>query len=107
MVKDLVTENVDGGSIYFCEATTNIVRQDKSAKVVCIPVVSIKIGDHCYYGLFGMGASASAIPYTLYQEIMREIAPCELEDIGILNWLIEMSSTQWELSETLKSYVVR
>ena len=28
LVKDLVTENVDGGSINFCEAATNIVRQD-------------------------------------------------------------------------------
>ena len=34
LVKDLVTANVDGGSINFCEAATNIVRQDKSAKVV-------------------------------------------------------------------------
>ena len=83
MVKDLVTENVDGSSIYFCEAATNIVRQDKSAKVVGTPVVSVKIGDHCYYGLCDMGASASAIPYTLYQEIMREIAPCELENIDL------------------------
>ena len=32
---------------------------------------------------YKMGASASAIPYTLYQEIMREIAPCELEDIDL------------------------
>ena len=83
MVKDLVTENVDGSSIYFCEAATNIVRQDKSAKVVGTPVVFVKIGDHCYYGLCDMGASASAIPYTLYQKIMRGIASCELEDIDL------------------------
>ena len=30
-----------------------------------------------------MGASASAIPYTLYQEIMHDIAPIELEDIDV------------------------
>ena len=30
-----------------------------------------------------MGASASAIPYTLYQEIMHDIAPVELEDIDV------------------------
>ena len=60
LVKDLVTESVDGSSIYFFEAATNIVRQDKSAKVIGTPVVSVKIGDHCYYGLCDMGASASA-----------------------------------------------
>ena len=79
LVKDLVVENVDGGSIYFCEAATNIVRQDKSAKVVGTHVVSVKIGDHCYYGLCDMGTSESAIPYSLYQEVMREIAPCEID----------------------------
>ena len=30
-----------------------------------------------------MGASVSAIPYTLYQEIMNDIAPAEIEDIDI------------------------
>ena len=35
----------------------------------------VKIGDHCYHGLFDMGASVSAIPYTLYKEIMHDIAP--------------------------------
>ena len=30
-----------------------------------------------------MGASASAIPYDLYKEIMHDIAPVELEDIDI------------------------
>ena len=72
MVKDLVTENVDGGSINFCEAAINIVRQDNSGKVFGNRVVSVKIGDDCYYGLCDMGASASAIPYTLYQEVMRD-----------------------------------
>ena len=31
LVKDLVTKFFYGGSIYFCEAATNIVRQDRSA----------------------------------------------------------------------------
>ena len=56
MVKDLVTKNVDGGSINFCDAATNIVRQDKSPRVVGTPVISVKIGDHCYDGLCDMGA---------------------------------------------------
>ena len=30
-----------------------------------------------------MGASASVFPYSLYQEVMREIAPCELKDIDL------------------------
>ena len=83
LVKDLVTENVDGSSIYFCEAATDIVRQERSVKIVGTPVVYVKIGDHCYYGLCDMGASQSAIPYSLHQKVMHEIAPCELEDIDL------------------------
>ena len=30
-----------------------------------------------------MGASASAIPYSLYQEVMHDIAPAEMEDIDV------------------------
>ena len=30
-----------------------------------------------------MGSSASAIPFSLYQEIMNEILPCEIEDIDV------------------------
>jgi hypothetical protein len=30
-----------------------------------------------------MGASVSAIPYTLYQEIKKDIAPTEIEDIDV------------------------
>ena len=30
-----------------------------------------------------MGASVSAIPFTLYQEITNDIAPIEIEDIGV------------------------
>ena len=46
-------------------------------------VVSVKIGDHCYNGLCDLGASVSAIPFTLYQEIVDEIAPAEMEDIDV------------------------
>ena len=51
--------------------------------VVGMPVISIKIGDHCYHRLCDMGASASAIPYDLYKEIMHDIAPAEIEDIDV------------------------
>ena len=30
-----------------------------------------------------MGASVSAIPFTLYQEIMHDIAPSQIEDIDV------------------------
>ena len=51
----------------------------KHRPVVGMPVISVKIGDHCYHGLCDMGASASAIPHSLYKEIMHDIAPAEVE----------------------------
>ena len=48
-----------------------------------MPVISVKIGYHCYHGLCDMGASASVIPHALYEEIKNEIAPVELEDIDV------------------------
>src|SRR4051812_23559755 len=51
------------------------------------PFVSVKIGDHNYYGLCDLGSSASAIPNSLYQEIMGEIAPCELEEVDVTIYL--------------------
>ena len=86
MVKDLLEENVDGHVIYFYEEAARIAKPDKKDKhrpVVGMPVVSVKIGDHCYHGLCDIGASVSAIPYTLYQEIMKDIAPGKIEDIDV------------------------
>ena len=48
-----------------------------------MPVISVKIGDHCNHGLCDMGASASAIPHSLYEEIMHDIAPTEIEGIDV------------------------
>ena len=48
-----------------------------------MPVVLFKIGDHCYHGLCDIGASMSAIAYTLYQEVMNDIAPAEIKDIDV------------------------
>ena len=48
-----------------------------------MPVISVKIGDHCYHGLCDMGDSASAIPFSLYVEIMHDIAPAEVVEIGV------------------------
>jgi hypothetical protein len=47
-------------------------------------VLSVGIGDHCYYGLCDIGASSSVIPFELYKEIMYEIAPCELEEVDVV-----------------------
>ena len=48
-----------------------------------MPVVSDKIGYRCYHGLCDMGASVHAIPFTLYQEIMNDITPAEIEDMDV------------------------
>ncbi|KAK1646660.1 hypothetical protein QYE76_064465 [Lolium multiflorum] len=84
IVKDLVTENVEDGHIIFCEDASNIVSHPNKPKQVSVPMLSVRIGDHCYYGLCDIGASVSAIPYELYTEIMHEIGSCELEDIGVV-----------------------
>ena len=70
MVKDLLADNIDGHVIYFCDEAARIARpdnKDKHRPVVGTHVVSVKIGDHCYHGLCDVGASVSAIPYTLYE----------------------------------------
>ena len=84
MVKDLVTENIDGCDIFFCEAASNLVAPNKHHRpIVGTPVVSVNIGEHNYYGLCDLGSSASAMPFSLYQEILNEIAPCEIKDIDV------------------------
>ena len=86
MVKDLLEEDMDGHVIYFCEEAARIAKPDKRDKhrpVVGMPVISVKIGDHCYHALCDMGASVSAIHYTLYEEIMKDIAPAEIEEIYV------------------------
>ena len=35
------------------------------------------------HGLCDVGASVSAIPYTLYNEIINDIAPAEIKDIDV------------------------
>ena len=78
MVKDLLEKDMDEHVIYFCEEAARIAKPDKKDKhrpIVGMHVISVKIGDHCYHGLCDMGASVSAIPYTLYEEIMNDIAP--------------------------------
>ena len=53
MVKDLLVDNIDGHVIYFGDEASRIAKPDKKDKhrpVVGMPVVSVKIGDHCYHG---------------------------------------------------------
>ena len=84
IVKDLVTENVEDGHIIFCEDASNIVSHPSKSRKASVPMLSVRIGDHCYYDLCDIGASISAIPYKLYREIMHEIGSCELEDIDVV-----------------------
>ena len=53
-----------------------------------------------------MGASASAIPHSLYEEIMHDIAPAEIEGMMLqLSLPIEILFHQLGLLEMLKSCV--
>ena len=73
MVKYLLVDNIDGH--------VRIAKPDEKDKhrlVVGMHVVWVKIGDHYYHGLCDIGASVSAIPFTLYQEVMNDIAPDEI-----------------------------
>ena len=61
-----------------------------------MPVISVKIGDHCYHGLCDMGASASAIPIYLYNKIKHDIAPLSWKILmSQLNLPIEILFHQW------------
>ena len=69
MVKDLLVDNIDGHVIYLCDEATRIARPDtknEHRSVVGMPVISVKIGDHCYHGLCyrGLVQVQYLIPYT-------------------------------------------
>src|SRR4051812_43512066 len=84
MVKDLVTSDIEESIISFCVVSTNIVTAKNKGPISGTPVVYIQIGDHNYYGVCDSGSSVSAIPFSLYQEIMYEIQPCDTEDIDVM-----------------------
>ena len=71
ITKDLLVDDIVGHVIYFCSEATRIVEPtrneqdvlDKNKSVVGMPVVSVKIGDHCYHGLCDMGSSVSVTPF--------------------------------------------
>src|SRR3954466_11630613 len=87
MVKDLVTSDIEESTISFCDVSTNIITAKNKGPFSVTPVVSVKIGDHNFYGLCDLGSSVSPIPFSLYQEIMHEIQPCEIEDIDVTTHL--------------------
>lgn len=96
MVKDLLVESIDGHVIYFYEDAARIAKPvrneqyklDKNGRLVGIPIVSVKIGHHCYYGLCNIGASISDVPFYLYQEVMHDISLVEIEEIdGIIKFV--------------------
>src|SRR3954467_12896967 len=57
LVKDLVTSEVEDSTISFCAVCTNIVTTKKKGPISGTPVVSVKMGDHNYYGLCDFGSS--------------------------------------------------
>ena len=70
IVKDLLSDNIDEHVIHFRDEAARIAKpcaKDKHRLVVGMPVVSVRIGDHCYHGLCDLGASVSAIPFSLYE----------------------------------------
>ena len=109
MIKDLLVNNIDGHVIYFCDEASRIAKpegKDKHRPVVGIHVVSLKIGDHCYHGLCDLGASVSAIPFSLYEEIKDEIAPAEIQGIDVTIKLANRDTNhQLGFLEMLKSCV--
>jgi hypothetical protein len=66
IVKDIVTKNVGDEYIVFCEDASNIVSHSSRPRKTSVHVLSVRIGDHCYYGLCDIGASSSVIPFELY-----------------------------------------
>ena len=70
-------------------------------------MLSVKIGEHCYYGLCDIGASTSAFSHALYMEIRKEIEHCELEDIDVVIQLANRETIcPIGIVEMLKFYVV-
>jgi hypothetical protein len=96
IVKDLVTKDVGDEHVIFCEDAINIISHPNRRRKTSAPIISVRIGDHCYYGLCDIGSSSSAIPLELYKEIMHEIGPCELEDIDVVVQLANRE-TVWPL----------
>ena len=55
---------IKDGHIIFCEDASNIVSHPNKSRKTSVPMLSVRIGDHCYYGLCDIGASTSCLLYT-------------------------------------------
>ena len=49
-MKDSVTKNVEDGHIILCKDTSNIVSHPSRTRIASVPVFSVRISDHWYYG---------------------------------------------------------
>jgi hypothetical protein len=74
IVKYLVTKDVGDEHTIFCEDATNIVSHPNRRRKTSVPVISVRIGDHCYYGLCDIGASSSAISLELLEKSCKRLA---------------------------------
>jgi hypothetical protein len=100
IVNDLVTKNVEDEHIAFCEDASNIVSHTSRSRKTSVHVLSVRIGDHCYYGLCDIGASSSAIPYQLYREMMA----CSNSPLGTPRGRYDEYSNKSSLSYKTKVY---
>ena len=57
-------------------------------------VVSVKIGDYCYYGVCDVGVSVSVIFKFLYDEIKDEIVSVEIEFIDVIIQFVNSGKCQ-------------
>ena len=97
MVKDLLAGNIDGHVIYFCDEAARIAKPDEKDKhrlVVGMPVVSVKIGDHCYHGLSDMRVQYP-IPYIKKLCMILHLLRSKILMLQ-LSWLIEILFTSWD-----------
>lgn len=63
VIKDLVTENLDGQVIQHLQAATDTIRNERSMNVVGTPIISVTIGTHDYHGSCDIGSSISVISF--------------------------------------------
>ena len=75
MVRDLLADNIDDHVIYFSDEAARPDTKNKHRPVVGMPVISVKLGDHCYHGLCDMGASTSAIPFSYMKKLCMILHP--------------------------------
>ena len=111
MVKDLLVDNIDGHVIYFYDEAARIAKpdmKDKHRPVVGMPVVSVKIGDHCYHGLCDWVLVLVQYPMTYIKKLCTILHPLSWKILMLqLSLPIEILFHHLGLLEMLKSCVGR